>query len=124
MPESRGCNQIVRGDDDGEEADDGEGGEEDGGAGGDCPLHQGAIGGRFGVKGYGGKSCKKERYQKRFLAVTMLPALSPLHRVATLLLFLLSGFYLLVETEEVAEDNEDDEGCWADDIISEESGAH
>ena len=50
MPESRGCNEIVRGDYDGEEAEDGEGGEEDGRAGRDCSLHQSAVGGRFGVK--------------------------------------------------------------------------
>ena len=45
MPQSIGCNQGVRGDDEGEEADYGEGGEEDAGEGGDRSLHQFAVGG-------------------------------------------------------------------------------
>ena len=55
VPQSMGCNKGVRRDEEGEEADYREGGEEDAGAGRDCPLHQGAVGGRFGVKGYWGK---------------------------------------------------------------------
>ena len=47
MPESIGCNQGIRGDDEGEEADDGEGGDEDTGEGCDRSLHQFAVGGKF-----------------------------------------------------------------------------
>ena len=55
VPESIGCNEGVRVDDDGEEADDGEGGEEDGGGDRDGSLHQGALRGRVRFKGYWGK---------------------------------------------------------------------
>ena len=55
MPESIGCNEGVRVDDDGEEADDGEGGEEDDGDARDGSLHQGALRGGNRNKGYWGK---------------------------------------------------------------------
>ena len=57
MPQSIGCNQGVRGDDEGEEADYGEGGDEDAGEGGDRSLHQFAVGVEFRVKSYWGKYC-------------------------------------------------------------------
>ena len=47
MPQSMGRNEGFRGDDEGEEADDGEGGEEDTGDGCDRSLHQFAVGGEF-----------------------------------------------------------------------------
>ena len=50
MPQSIGCDQGVRGDDEGEEADYGEGGDEDSGEGCDRSLHQFAVGGGDGVK--------------------------------------------------------------------------
>ena len=64
VPESIGCNEGVRVDDDGEEADDGEGGEEDDGGDRDGSLHQGAVGGESRDKSYWGSNCEKECQQK------------------------------------------------------------
>ena len=58
MPESIGCDEGVRVDDDGEEADEGEGGEEDDGGDRDGSLHQGAVGGESRDKCYWGRYCE------------------------------------------------------------------
>ena len=54
VSQSIGCNQNVRGDDEGEEADYGEGGDEDTGDGCDCSLHQFAVGAVFRDHDYWG----------------------------------------------------------------------
>ena len=103
VPESIGGDEGVRVDDDGEEADDGECGEEDDGHDRDGSLHQAAVGGESRDKSYWGRYCEKECQQK---------------------IILLMPFCLLVEEDKVAEDNNDDEGHWADHIVAHEGTAH
>ena len=106
MPESVGRDQGFRVDDEGGHADDGEGGEEGDGDEGDGSLHEGALGGIGRTKGYWGGYCQEEC--KNELIFT--------HHIIIL--------RFLVQSQIVAQDNYDNDGCWADDIVSKESSAH
>ena len=101
MPESICCDEGVRGENDGEEADDGEGGEQDAGGSRDCPLHQGAVVGRSRDESYWGKYSEKECQWKRHLLI-----------------------FLFEEGDKVTQDDDDDEGYWADHIVAKEARAH
>ena len=103
MPESIGCNEGVGGEDDREQADYGEGGEEGSCDCGDCSLHQFAVGVVSRGKSYWGKYCEKECQWK---------------------VILFSAHCFLEENQKVAQDNDDNNGCWADDIVAQEAGAH